>query len=268
MFFADYHVHTSFSSDCDEEMENQIKKAIHLGLKEIAFTDHVDYDYPDKEFPFLINYDEYIKHYNRLKEKFNKQINIILGVEIGYQPHITEQLETFLSNYNFDFIICSMHVCDKLDLYNGDFFKGKEQKNAYLRYFECVLNNVKAFNNYNIYGHIDYINRYGKFNNKILSYQDYSDIIDSILRTIIESEKGIEMNTSGFRYGLGHPNPQFAVLKRYKELGGKIITVGSDAHRSQDIGSHFDVAYEMLRKAGFSQITLFKNQKPYFINME
>ncbi|HOQ16211.1 MAG TPA: histidinol-phosphatase HisJ family protein [Defluviitaleaceae bacterium] len=267
MFFADYHVHTSFSSDCQESMENQIQKAIELGLKEIALTDHVDFDYPDPQFPFMIDYDKYMIEFDRIKEKYKDKINIILGVEIGYQPHIVNELNDFFSKYDFQFIICSMHACDRLDLYNGDFFKGKEQKNAYLRYFECVLDNVKKYNYYDVYGHLDYINRYGNYENKILSYEDYSDIIDTILKTIIEAGKGIEINTSGFRYGLGHPSPQFAIVKRYKELGGEIITVGSDAHRKEDICSHFDCAYEMLKKAGFSKITVFKNRKASFVNI-
>lgn len=267
MYYADYHVHTSFSSDCNEAMENQINAAISLGLKEIALTDHVDYDYPDIGFPFMIDYGEYTKEFNKLKEKYINQINIILGVEIGFQPHVINDIENFLIQYPFDFIICSTHVCDKLDLYNGDFFKDKEQKNAYLRYFECVLDNIKTFSSYDVYGHIDYINRYGNYKNKILSYQDYKDIIDSILNIIIKSDKGIEINTSGYRYGLGHTNPQFPILKRYKELGGKIITVGSDSHRSQDICSYFDKAYDILKEAGFSEITVFKNRKPSFIKI-
>ncbi|WP_341877017.1 histidinol-phosphatase HisJ family protein [Defluviitalea saccharophila] len=267
MFYADYHVHSSFSSDSSEEMENQIKTAISLGLKQIAFTDHIDYDYPDKAFPFMIDYNQYLKVFDGLKEKYKNQIDMILGVEIGFQPHVVKQIEEVLSQYPFDFVICSTHVCDRLDLYNGDFFKGKNQKNAYLRYFECVLYNVKNFFNYDVYGHIDYINRYGNYENRILSYEDYKDIIDSILKTIIDLGKGIEINTSGFRYGLGYANPQLSILKRYKELGGKIITIGSDAHSSKDIASHFNEAYKLLEAAGISEITLFRNRKPYFVKL-
>ncbi|NLK21649.1 MAG: histidinol-phosphatase HisJ family protein [Epulopiscium sp.] len=268
MFYADYHVHTSFSSDCHEEMENQIKKGIDSGLKEIALTDHVDFDYPDTEFPFMIDYDEYMKAFSFLKDKYKNKINLILGVELGFQPHIIKDLEEFINRYPFDFVICSMHVCDRLDLYNGDFFKGKEQKNAYLRYFECVLDNVKNFTNYDVYGHIDYINRYGNFSNKHLSPEDYMDIIDTILKNIIASEKGIELNTSGYRYDLGHANPQFPILKRYKELGGKIVTIGSDAHHSQDICSNFTHAYEILKESGFTEFALFSNRKPHFMKLQ
>ncbi|HHW67183.1 MAG: histidinol-phosphatase family [Epulopiscium sp.] len=267
MFYADYHAHSSFSTDSNAEMEDLIKTAITLGLKQIAFTDHIDYDYPDPAFPFMIDYDHYIKVFDALKEKYKDQIEVVLGVEIGFQPHVAKQIEEVLSQYPFDFVICSTHVCDRLDLYNGDFFKDKDQKNAYLRYFECVLYNVKNFFNYDVYGHIDYINRYGNYKNKSLSYEDYKEVIDSILKTIIESGKGIEINTSGFRYGLGYAHPQLAILKRYKELGGKIITIGSDAHSSKDLASHFDEAYKLIKAAGFSEITLFKNRKPYFIKL-
>ena len=267
MFYADYHVHSSFSSDSNEEMENQIKAAISLGLKQMAFTDHIDYEYPDIAFPFMIDYNHYVKVFDTLKEKYKNQIDLVLGVEIGFQPHVVNQIEEALSQYPFDFVICSTHVCDRLDLYNGDFFKNKDKKNAYLRYFECVLYNVKNFINYDVYGHIDYINRYGNYNDRVLSYEDYQDIIDSILKTIIESGKGIEINTSGFRYGLGYANPKLEILKRYKELGGNIITIGSDAHASKDIASYFDEAYKLLDAAGFSEITLFKNRKPHFIKI-
>jgi histidinol-phosphatase (PHP family) len=248
-------------------MEEQIQKAISIGLQEIAFTDHVDYDYPDQKFPFMIDYDKYLITFSNLKNKYKQDIDIVLGIEIGFQSHVVNKINNLLSNYPFDFIICSTHVADRLDLYNGDFFKGKEQKNAYLRYFEVVLDCVKAYQNYDVFGHLDYIVRYGNYPCKQLSYYDYKDIVDSILKTLIENGHGIEINTSGYRYKLNQTHPQLDILKRYKELGGEIITIGSDAHKTQDLCSHFDTAYDMLKSVGFDSIATFRQRKPRFINI-
>lgn len=267
MYIADYHVHTDFSGDCTTPMEDVVKQAISLGLKEIALTDHVDYDFPVPEFTFVINYDEYLITFNKIKEKYQDYIDLLLGVEIGFQAHVKEDIEKLCAKYPFDFVICSTHAADNLDLYNGDFFEGKNQKYAYLRYFENVLENVKNFNNYDVYGHIDYITRYGGYENKSLSYYDYKDIIDSILKTLIHNNCGIEINTSGYRYGLNQMHPQLSILKRYKELGGEIITVGSDSHIPNDLCSNFNLAYDALKNVGFKHITTFKNRKPKFIDI-
>lgn len=265
MFIADYHTHSNFSSDSEAPMQQMIEKAILLGLKEIALTDHLDYDYPDPVFPFLIDYNAYSKTLYTLKEKFKKDIHVIFGVEIGLQPHLKMKIEEFINTTELDFIIASTHVVDRLDLYNGDFSKNKSQSQMYLRYFEDVLDNINIHETFNVYGHLDYVNRYGHYDNKVLNYLDYSDIIDEILKTLISKEKGIEINTSGFRYNLGQTHPQYPILKKYKELGGEIITVGSDAHRPDDIASNFETAYGLLEQAGFKYITLFEKQKPKFV---
>lgn len=267
MDLIDYHLHTSFSNDCNVPMEDVIRNAISKGAKEIALTDHVDYDYPNLKYSFLINFDEYIVEFNKLKEKYNKEINMRLGIEIGYQPHIEDKINQLISNFPFDFVICSSHTADKLDFLNGDFFIGKTQKNAYLRYFENVLYSVENFHNYDVYGHLDFIIRYGNYEKKFLSYLDYTDIVDAILKNIIESNHGIEVNTSGFRYGLGQTHPQFDIVRRYKELGGEIITIGSDAHFTRDIFSNFEIVNAYLQSIGFKYIATFKQRKPYFIEL-
>jgi len=267
MRLLDYHLHTSFSGDCNVHMEDVIRKAISKGVREIALTDHVDYDYPDSNNPFLIDFDVYINEFNELKEKYNKEINMKLGVEIGYQPHIEDKINQLISNYPFDFVICSSHTADKLDFLNGDFFTGKTQKNAYLRYFENVLYGVKHFQNYDVYGHLDFINRYGNYENKLLSYLDFADIVDTILQNIINTNHGIEINTSGFRYGLGQTHPHFDIIKRYKELGGEILTLGSDAHLTRDITSHFDIVIEYLQSINFRYIATYKDRNPFFIKL-
>lgn len=268
MFYADYHTHSSFSSDSDTPMEENIKKAISLDLKEIAATDHMDFAYPDPDYPFLFDYESYSKEIHRLREKYGDKIKILKGVEIGIQNHVMPQIKELVKNNQYDFIIGSTHVVqDGLDLCVNDFFEGKEQQQAYEEYFEEVLYNVEHYDFFNVYGHIDFVNRYGNYQNKQIDYARMAPITDKIFKTLIEKEKGIEINTSGFRYGVGSPHPAFELIKRYHDLGGKIITVGSDTHKPEQMTYKFDIAYKMLKEAGFEYITVFDNKIPSFIKV-
>ena len=190
-----------------------------------------------------------------------------MGVEIGYQPNLNDKINILLNSHPFDFVICSIHAWNGIELDTGDLFKGKTQEEGYREYFENLKYCVENFDNYDVYGHLDFIVRYGNFENKTLRYEDYKDIIDEILKIIINNGKGIEVNTSGLRYNLNTMHPNKDILKRYLELGGKIITLGSDAHFAEDICSDFDIAIKELKEIGFKEITTFKNRKPSFIKI-
>lgn len=267
MIYADYHTHTNFSSDSDTEMEQMIQQAIRLGLKELAITDHIDFDYPDPEFPFLFDYPEYANKIKQYQEMYEKQIKLRIGVEFGLQAQVKEKVNAFYQAHFFDFVIGSTHCINGLELYHNYFYEGKNKEEAYQEYFEDLLQNVQTFDCFQVYGHLDYVNRYGSYDNRELSYPRYQEIIDEILKTLVLKGKGIEINTSGFKYGLGYAHPKLEILKRYHELGGEIITLGSDAHSPEWIGSHFEDAYALLKEAGFHAITVFEKQKPRWIDI-
>lgn len=265
MIKYDYHIHTNFSSDSEAPMEDVIKKAITAGLKEIAITDHWDYIYPDKFFPHQINYDEYIIIFNNLKEKYKDQLKILFGVEIGVGPHLGSAVSNFVKKYEFDFVIGSIHDIRGEDLYFGNYFDGLSKEEAYTGYFQYILDSIKNIKDFCVFGHLDFISRYGNYTDPYVHYDELSDIIDQVLIELITRGKGIEINTSGYRYGINSVYPQMSVLKRYKELGGQIITIGSDAHKPVDIAKDFDKAYEFLKQSGFNHINIFRNGKPEFI---
>ena len=267
MIYSDYHMHTNYSSDSDATVESMIEKAISLGLKEIAITDHLDYQYPDPEFPFLLDYDAYTAKINDMKQKYDGKIIIRKGVEFGLQAHIKKETDDFYKNGTFDFVIGSTHCVKGLELYGNYFYNGKTQHNAYLEYFEDLYNNVKIYDCFNVYGHMDYVNRYGNYDNRNLNYIEFREIIDEILKLLIKKDKGIELNTSGIKYGLGYIHPKIEIIKRYKELGGEIITIGSDAHSPEYVASHIKDAYEILRNVGLKAFTIFEKQQPYFIDI-
>lgn len=265
---ADYHLHSSFSGDSDTPMEQMVQRGIELGLDTMCFTEHMDYAFPDSEEApgsiFLLQTDPYLYELATLKSNYRDQIRLLFGVELGLQPECLRQNAVFAKNYEFDFIIGSSHICHGKDPYYPAFYEGRTEEEAYREYFESIVENIRKFSNFDVYGHIDYVVRYGPNKDKQYSYSRYADILDTILRALIEKGKGIELNTGGLRGGLGDFNPCTDILKRYRELGGEIITVGSDSHNCTHIGTHFERACETLKACGFKYYTVFEKRSPEF----
>lgn len=266
MITADYHVHSCFSSDSDTPLEDIIKNAIGKGLDTICLTDHHDIDFPvnDEGMDFQLDTPAYWDALCKLKEQYAGRIDIRIGVELGLMEYIANEVREYANAYPFDFIIGSSHLVNRIDPYNPEYFEGWSETEAYRAYFASILENARVIKDYNVYGHLDYVVRYGPTKNLNFKYSDYSDIFEEIFKVLIADGKGIEINTAGLYKGLGYPHPHMDILKRYKELGGEIITVGSDGHVTQNIAYGFDFAADYLETAGFRYYTIFKNQKPEF----
>lgn len=265
--YSDYHLHTNFSGDSDAPMANMIEKGIEKGLKIMCFTEHYDLDYPEIGINFEVNTDQYLCKFLELKEQYSGQIDLHFGIELGLQPHLAQAYQKYLSEYPFDFVIGSSHLVDRMDPYYPDLFQEREEKTTYYDYFRTILDNLSAFSQMDVYGHLDYIVRYGPNKNKYYTYNAYRDIIDLILKNLIEKGVGIECNTAGFKYGLGHPHPTEEILRRYRELGGEIITLGSDAHSPEHLGFAFEKAADILKNCGYRYYTIFENRKPNFLKL-
>lgn len=265
---VDQHVHTTISHDGESNMEGYIIMGKQLGYDELTFTEHYD-DYTGVETKIKeLNVDFYESQYKKFKN--DRLVKTNFGIEIGLRPESVDKIKDMVSKHNFDFIIGSSHItCGKDMAMDKSFFTGLSRKEAYLKYFNEVLENIKLYDNeFDVYGHLDYVVRYGGYYDKSISYREFSEILNKILINLIMKEKGIEINTSGLRYGLGSTHPNQEILNRYKELGGKIVTIGSDAHKISDVGSNFNVAYKMLEKAGFDEIAVFHNREPEFVKIK
>lgn len=263
----DCHVHTKISHDGKATIEEYINIAKEKGIDEITFTEHYDIYEGLKTNLKTLNVDYYRKEYEKQKNDIKCKTNF--GIEIGLQPDIVKQIKEMVKKYPFDFIIGSSHITCKKDIaMDKSFFDGYTRKEAYLRYFEEVLENIKLYDEFDVYGHLDYVVRYGGYEKKKIDYEEWKDILDEILINLIKKGKGIEVNTSGIRYGLKTTHPNIEILKRYKELKGQIITIGSDAHKIEDLGSHFKLVYDMLEYMGWSEVAVFHNRKPSFIKIK
>lgn len=264
---CDYHLHSKFSGDSEAMPEEMIQQAIQLGMTAMCFTDHYDIDYPDEPELFLFDIDNYFKELSQLKDKFSSKIQIRIGIELGLQKHLQKECQAIVTKYPFDFIIGSSHVVNHKDPYYPAYFEERNEKECYYEYFQSILDNLAVFQDFDVYGHIDYIVRYGPNKNQFYSYEAYHGILDDILKTCISKHIGLEANTGGLAYGLGHTNPHPDILRRYRELGGEIITIGSDAHKPERLGFEFDKTREMLLDCGFQYYTIFCNRKPEFIKL-
>lgn len=268
MITSDFHLHSYFSGDCDIPMEEMIKAGIAKGLTSMCFTEHNDFDFPQEADlppdPFLLNTDSYLYELLGLRKKYQDRIRILFGIEIGLQECCLKKNIVLSKSHDFDFIIASSHLCRGRDPYYPSFFEGRDVKACFRAYFEEILANAKSFLGFDVYGHLDYIARYAPADSDPCLYADYRNIIDEILKTLIDNGKAIECNTSGLRKPLNSTNPSPEIIKRYRELGGEIITVGSDAHKPEDIAADFDKAAEILKSCGFQYYAVFEGRSPSF----
>ena len=260
MITADLHTHSGFSTDSDEPLEEMVKAAKEKGLQALCITEHMDMDYPGGEF--ILNTENYRKELFRVREQ-TPDIELLFGVELGLMDYLAPKLNEYSKAWDFDFIIGSSHLVDGQDPYYPEYFQKLGSKNGILRYFESILANIKAMDCFDVYGHLDYVVRYSP--EKSYDPVDYREIIDEILRLLIEKGKGIEINTAGLKSGIGYVHPHVFILQRYKELGGEIVTVGSDAHDKSRVAADLDKAQAALTAAGFTYYAIFRERKPNFV---
>jgi len=269
MLKFDYHTHTSHSHDSSASINDMIEKAIELKLTEYAITDHIDFSYPDLKILSPQEPEIIMQSMLAAKERYDGKIKILCGAEFGLRPDTAKVTEAIAEKIDYDIIIGSAHVDDiQLEGFHSYQFSSHYDKHtAYTIYFENMLETVKSCDAFDVLGHMDYIKRYARYSDNSLEYDDYKEIIDEILKVIIRKDKGIEINTSGYFRGLGHPHPQIEFIKRYIQLGGAIITIGSDAHKPSAIAYGYDAAYDILRNLGIRYIAAFDKRIPKFIKI-
>ena len=263
MIKSDYHLHTNFSFDSETDPQDMIKSAIDKGIKTICITDHQDLDFAEPGWE--VDFSKYIPYFEEMQNKYKEKIEILMGVELGLQPHLKDINKDISKKYPFDFVIGSVHLFDGFDPYYPDYFEGKTDEEGYRRAFEITLENLKTAEYYDSLGHLDYIVRYGKNGEESYNVFDHFDYIDEILKILISKGKGLEINSGGLKKGLSFAHPHPEILTRYKELGGEIITIGSDAHIPEDIAHSFPMLKDYLESLGFKYYAEFRKRKPEFI---
>lgn len=263
MYLADYHLHSYYSGDSQAPMEAIIQSAVQKGLCEICFTDHMDLAFPEKyDIVFEFDLPKYMEELKALQNKYEGLLKIRSGIELGLQPFLSEKLDSLLKGTPFDFVIGSVHLVNGLDPYYDEFWSEKSEYEGCLEYFQTILNNLSAFKNFDSLGHIDYIVRYGPSKGQNYSFEAFGEIIEEILNFLIKNDIALEINSAGLKYGLDFPHPKPEIIKRYFELGGRLITLGSDAHKPEHVAYSFSKLADILYNIGFREYYIFRNRIP------
>lgn len=278
---ADYHVHSDFSFDSQTPMEHQIERALEVGLDELCFTDHVDYgvmpDWDDESTPAgdfrgkpkrNVDYPRYFEKLRALREQMRGRLTLRRGLEFGVQQHTIGRFNALYERWknSLDFVLLSVHEVNDQEFYPPTLMEGRTQEEYNRLYFEELLAVAQRFEHYCVLAHVDVLRRYdpaGEY-----PFEKSRDIIAEILRTAIGKGKGIEMNTASWRYELKDVQPCRQILRLYRDLGGEILTIGSDAHRPERLGGNLDDARAILRdEFGFRYGCTFENMEPTFYKL-
>jgi histidinol-phosphatase (PHP family) len=281
MNLIDCHTHTQFSVDSDADIVGMIERAIELGLSAYAITDHCECTrwfpedhYPDvttyRYFDFGTDFENSVSAVTKLKEKYDGKLNLICGVEMGQATQQPDIAERIINDERLDFVIASLHqLPDTEDFSFIDYTKYTEDGIYDLleRYFKEIYEICK-WGKFDVLGHLTYTLRYIKGNFGFdADISRYDDIIAESFRAIIQNGCGIEINTSGLRQAYGDTFPSLKYIKLYRELGGEIISVGSDSHTIEDLGKGVRTGAELAATAGFKYLCCFKRRKPVFIEI-
>lgn len=262
----DMHLHTEYSTDSNAPMAHMADAALAQGLHGIAITDHYHPDYPNPIHRTPQPTAAYHRAMERLAQDYAGRLEVLKGLEMGVLTGSTlPRCEAAARDYSYDFILASFHSTRE---YTFDGISRDESipvEEAFRRYYAHVLDSITQFKNYDVLAHLNLIDRYGRY---VPDDKQYEEIIDEILRTAVADGKGLEINTSSWRYGMGdRTTPTPAILRRFRELGGEAITVGSDAHSPKWVGDHLKEGYRLLRDQGWGYYAIYRGRKAVFVKL-
>ncbi|WP_309147204.1 histidinol-phosphatase HisJ family protein [Terrilactibacillus laevilacticus] len=263
MLVYDYHHHTNNSFDSKATMKEVCEQAIEKGIHEVCFTEHFSVN-PRASTYGHMNFDRYFNDIATCQKQYGDKLSIKKGIELC-EPHLLrDQYKKELDGKYFDFILGSVHNIDNHKL--REVIK-REPETAYSHYFSEVFELV-SYADIDVIAHFDLMKRYAHPILGYYRYEDHASMIEKILIKAVERHIGIEINTSGLRGGVGETLPSLDVVRRYRELGGEILTIGSDSHRVQDVGAGFNEAVQIAKDCGFDHITAFSNRVPRQIKID
>ena len=270
--WVDLHVHSTCSGDGASSIAEYARRAAALGCAEVGFCEHVDFDPRDQDYGYLdtSDYARQVAHARALAPG----IQLRQGVEVAYQACLEDEIRTWLAVQTWDYVVASVHLVDYADgwaivsepVSTDVYFANHSQRQAFLPYFEELLRAAQSGLG-DLLGHLDLIKRYGVAHYGPFQPTAFEEEIRAVLRKMIEQGMGLEINTSGLRQNPREPYPALTVLRWYRELGGEILTAGSDAHHADDLGAGISQALDLAQEAGFRALATFEQRRVHWIDL-
>jgi histidinol-phosphatase (PHP family) len=269
---VDLHVHSTCSGDGASSIAEYARRAAALGLEEVGFCEHVDFDPRDQDYRYL-DPSDYARQIAQARALV-PEVQLRQGVEITYQACLEDEIRTWSAVQTWDYVVTSVHLVDYADGWaiisepgsTGAYFATHSQRQAFLPYFEELLRMAQSGLG-DVLGHFDLVKRYGVAHYGPFEPTAFEEEIRAVLRTMIEQGMGLEINTSGLRQRPGEPYPALTVLRWYRELGGEILTAGSDAHQAGDLGAGISEALGLAVEAGFRAMATFEQRRVRWIDL-
>lgn len=261
---VDCHFHAEHSCDSDTPLAVFCQRALQLGFSHLCPTEHADFDPQDMGYNYL-NMQAYSRAFGTCQEQFDGQIALLKGIEIDHQPRFDAEVRAFLARHSFDFVVGSVHYAD--GLYAGDaLLNAYDLDTAYRHYFDAVRKTA-ASGLFDVVGHLDVLKRYATPRWGTFDPHRYADAIDAVLCAAVETGTGLEINTSGLRQSPVETFPGLETLRRYRQLGGEVLTLGTDAHREADLGKNIPDALALAQAAGFRAVAVFVERQPRWLDI-
>lgn len=269
---VDLHVHSTCSADGASDIAQYARQAEFTGLAEVGFCEHMDFDPRDQGYDFLdpARYDREIA----AAQVTANGVHLRHGVEITYQTSLEDEIDTWLAGHTWDYVVISVHLLDYVDGWAiisepssmQAYFATHSQRQAYAPYFAELLRAARSGLG-DVLGHFDLVKRYGVRHYGSFEPTAFEEEIRAVLRTMVEGGIGLEINTSGLRQLPGEPYPALTVLRWYRELGGEVLTIGSDAHHVDNLGAGIAEAMALSREAGFRAISTFERRQVRWLDL-
>ena len=264
-FFVDTHTHSEFSPDSKATVRELLVRATEAGACGVCVTDHLDLDAPRNPGLFEFNIEAQQKKISECASELfpEGEYKVLKGIEIGLTPENLEHSREYVSSHSFDQIIASIHFVDGEDPYLGNYYLGKTYRQAYSRVLQLVYETARDFGDFDVIGHFDYVARYAPYEVRDIRWKDFPDEMDAILRLLAENGKALEINTKTYDMHGDHLQVlDTGILRRFRELGGEFLTLGSDSHDPDRLCDKFETFAQVCENCGFPRLTYFENRKP------
>ena len=264
-FITDVHNHSTFSFDGVSPLEEMLKTAQQKGVAFYGVSEHFDFD--EGKADGGTNAEEYFHAARHLQEDYAGVMNVLVGAEIGFSPEsqFIERNRALIEKYNPDFVVNSVHARGGEDYFlQSPFYQTtcegvqimRPKKEAYKEYLSLVRKSLDAPYPFDIVGHVGYPARYAPYADKTISIAEFREEIDEILTAIIKKNKILEVNVSNRSSKTLAPCASEEMLRRYFELGGRLVSYASDAHTTETVCRRREEAVELLKAIGFTHITV------------